>query len=247
MATVFAILASISTGLLLLSAGLGSGSHSNHLMVGLFAGVLSISCHCLIFGIFTGSGKDTRLLVEDWRLDPQFVKQTKVFKRTIFPPALYAILFTLMTTTLGGALSSSGAVWMHWAHGLLAVFTIVYNIKTFYIEFKAIQENARILREVNKVAANVTSNLPQEKEQFEEGVGEKVADLDWGTHVFAFGRFLCFMGWNVWLAYIYFRWIMGEFRTPLWPFFLSSLLLLGFGYLLRFRYRSFRPEIHSGA
>jgi hypothetical protein len=234
----FAILSSLS---LISAAIMGYLGSSYHLMTGLFSAVLAISCHCLIFAIFTGSGKDTRLLVEDWKLDSEFVKRTKVFKRTVFPPALYAILFLLVVTTLGGALSTGGA-WLQTLHGVLALGTLYYNLKTFYQEYLAVKENAAILAEVNRTAGALLKDREAEPEQFEEGI-EKIADLEWGTHVFALGKFLCFMGWNVWLVYLYVHWIMGVLKIPLWPFLLSSLLLLLVGYYLRYLYRSFRPQV----
>jgi len=233
----FALLSSLS---LISAAVLGYLGSPHHLLAGIFAAVVAIACHSLIFAIFTGSGKDTRLLVEDWKLDTDFVKRTKIFKRTVFPPALYAILFLLIVTTLGGALSKAGP-WLRTVHGLVALAVLYYNLKTFYQEYLAVKENAAILAEVNRVASQTLHGKPAEPETFEEGV-DKVADLEWGTHVYAFGKFLCFMGWNVWLAYVYVRVIMGMFTIPLWPFFLSSLILLSSGHYLRFYYRRFRPQ-----
>lgn len=233
----FAILSSLS---LISAAVLGYLGSPHHLLVGIFAAVVAIACHSLIFAIFTGSGKDTRLLVEDWKLDTSFVKRTKVFKRTIFPPALYAIFFLLIVTTLGGAMAKAGP-WLGTVHGLVALAVLYYNLRTFYREYVAVRENAEILAEVNRVASKTLDGRPAEPEVFEEGV-EKIADMEWGTHVFALGKFLCFMGWNVWLVYIYVRVIMGMFTIPLWPFFLSSLALLLSGYYLRFYYRQYRPQ-----
>src|SRR4051812_41173938 len=122
MANFFGVGAAIGTGIYLAALLLGHFGASfgvqpfTHLVVGLTAAIWSVSLHCLIFGIFTGAGKDTRLLVEDLRLSPDYVKRMKAFKFTVFPPALYAIMAILGVTSLGGALSAGSAGWLRWAH-----------------------------------------------------------------------------------------------------------------------------------
>lgn len=213
---------------------------SAHMMLGLSAGILTVSLHCLIFAIFTGSGKDTRLLVQDLSLNTEFVKRTKVFKRTVFPPALYAILFILITTSLGGAVSGGRSpAWLHWVHGLVAWLTYFYNLKTFLIEARGVKENASILAQVNRVAAEAIGASSQGGEVVVLGAEE---EHEWGTHVFALGKFLCFLGFNVWLPYLYIRFIMAELRTPFLPFLALSLVCLAGGYYLRYQYRGYRPK-----
>lgn len=219
--------------------GLNSGQH---LLLGLAAGITAVSVHCLIFAIFTGAGKDTRLLVEDWGLDPSFVKRAKGFKRTIFPPALYCILFILLTTSFGGLYSArAGSAAYRWLHLLLAAFTFIYHLKVLWKEVVGVEENARLIEEVNRVAAEVTSRRPLANSP-DAVIPGAVEEHEWGTHVYAFGKFLTFLGLNAWLVYIYFKYITWTSQTPFWPFLVSSLVLLAGGGYLRLRYRAFRPR-----
>ena len=223
---------------------------SHHLLMGLTAVMLSVSAHCLIFGIFTGSGKDTRELVQDLSLDPEFAARTKAFRRVVFPPALYAILLLVVSSVLGGALGAKpNAVWLRWAHSLCMIFTLFYNYRTFWLEYRAVRDNARILDTVNRVAGEASSRVPQPPRREDEPalMAAAVTPLEWGAHVFALGKFLCFLGWNVWLPYIYLKYIVGYFRMPLWPYLALSLGLIGGGYWLRYRYRSFRPAPTAGS
>lgn len=239
MAPFFLVCSLIVSALLVLSPVAGYLQWESHLYWGLSSAILATGLHCLIFGIFTGSGKDTRELVEDLSLSAEYVKKTKIYKKTVFPKALYAILFLLVTTSLGGYHSAHGAIWMRTVHGYFALFTVYYNLKTFILEYRAIKENAAILKNVNQVASLRTAELPKVNYDFSPVGDEKVAELEWGTHVYAFGRFLIFLAFNTWLPYVYLRYIVGKFQLPIAPFVGAFIVLLVFGYYLKFRYRKF--------
>lgn len=232
---------------LLFAAAFGAGlwgpqlglSSGQHLLLGLAAGIVAVSVHCLIFAIFTGAGKDTRLLVEDWDLDKNFLKKSKVFKREVFPPALYCIMFIILTTTFGGVVSAGGSATYRWVHLILATFTFIYHLKCLVQEARAVDENAALLAEVNKVAATVTANRAADSHQVIPGA---VEDYEWGTHVYAFGKFMTFMGYNTWLPFIYLKYITRTSQTPFWPFLLLSLFCFAIGIFLRTKYQSFRPH-----
>lgn len=218
---------------------------SHHLLLGLAAALLTVSLHCLIFGIFTGAGKDTRELVQDLSLNPEFVGTTKAFRRVAFPPALYAILLLVLTTSLGGALSVATAPGVvRWLHVGLAWITFLYNLKAFWIEARCVRENAAILKKVNQEATSTLVHHPEVGKAIPDVAGVIPAateTLEWGAHVFALGKFLCFLGWNTWLPFVYLKYIVGYFTMPVWPFLMVSLGLLAGGYYLRWRYQSFRP------
>lgn len=215
-----------------------------HLLLGLTAVILSVSAHCLIFGIFTGSGKDTRELVQDLHLDPTYTARTKSFRPVVFPPALYAILLLVVAAVMGGALGAhSQSLWLRWGHGLLMWFTVLYNLRAFFIEYQAVKENAQILASLNREAGATVGNVATPAFSTVEPVMLSAAaeHHEWGAHVFALGKFLCFLGWNVWLPFIYLKYIVGYFMMPVWPYLLGSLALLGGGQFLKYRYRAFRP------
>lgn len=246
MATFFAVLSSAGSLLLVAAIGLGHWGEqwgvplSTHFLVGLLAAMAASAAHCLVFGIFTGSGKDTRELVQDLHLDPNYALRTKAFRKVTFPPAMYAILLLLLTSIMGGA-APKGPVW-GWIHFILAWGSLAYNLKTFLLEYKCIRDNARILADVNSRAGAVISATPA-KPASEVPLMDLVNDpLEWGTHVFALGKFLSFLGYNVWLPFIYLKFIMG-LSLSIWPFAVGSLSLLLAGLFLRLKYREFRPGV----
>ncbi len=239
MAPFFLVTSFIGSALLVVSTFAGYFRWENHLFWGLGSSIMATGLHCLVFGIFTGSGKDTRELVEDLSLNADYVKKTKVYKRTVFPKALYAILFLLITTSLGGYHSAHSIPWMGTAHGFFALFSVYYNLKTFWLEYAAIRENAAILKSINQVAAERTAELPKVHYGFSEAGDEKVADLEWETHVHAFGRFLVFLAYNTWLPFIYIRYVMGKFQTPILPFAAVFFIFLISGNILKYKYKKF--------
>lgn len=223
---------------------LGYLDHAQHLLMSLLAAFVAISAHCLIFGIFTGAGKDTRELVQDLHLNPEFIQQTKAFRKKTFPSALYAILMVLMTAILGGSLSKVQSPYWVTLHGLFAWATFLYNLKTFWLEYRCVKENSEILKRVNQEATQAALKNPSlapvtqfDDPQAVDGLG----GYEWGSHVFALGKFLCFLGWNTFLPFIYMRFVMGMITLALWPFIVLSIAFFGMGYFLRWKYRQFRP------
>ncbi len=253
MAGFFGIGALLGTALYLAALTLGHFGPSlgaqpfHHLVVGLTAAIWSVSLHCLVFAIFTGAGKDTRLLVEDLHLDPTFVKRMKAFKFTVFPPALYAIMAILVVTSLGGALSAGSAGWLRWLHLATAWLVFAYNTKVLRQEWKAIGENAALLQRVNEAASEKAAPLAAPLYKEVAVLAEAAEEFDWGTHVYALGRFLTFLGYNTWLPYLYLRYIVGYIKMPWWPYLALSLALCSAGFFLQLRYQDFRPGLRRPA
>lgn len=224
----------------------GSLGASGHMLLGLGSALLTACLHCLVFAIFTGSGKDARLLVQDLELSQQFVARTKAFKRDVFPPALYAIGLLFATTTAGGAVTAwPGSPIGRYVHLFLAFATLFYNFKTFWLEAKAVAENSRLLDEINRVAGDAVWKARRERGAAPTDL-DPAAELSFETHAFALGKFLCFLGYNVWLVFLYFRVIMGWSGVRLSPFVATSAVFLIGGYYLRWRYRDYRPTPPRG-
>jgi len=247
----FAVFAVVCATACLAALGLGWGIPAveagprTHLLVGLGAVILTSSLHCLVFAIFTGAGKDTRELVQELGLDRGYVERVKGFRRLVFPIALWAILYLVMGAVFGGALSGIGVTpaW-RWAHEAAMLWAIAYNLRAFRIEYLTVKENAAMLAEVNRLAAERIAARPQPVAvsalpEVLQGVAES---HEWGAHVYALGRFLCFLGYNVWLPWIYLRLVMGELSVSVWPFLVSSAICLGGGAYLRMRYWEYRPS-----
>lgn len=240
--TAFFFVASLLTSIGLVSSivmgMLGSGYH---LMVALFSSVVAVSLHCLVFGIFTGAGKDTRELAQDLAMSQEYFEKIKKFRKSNFPPALYAIFFLMGAIFLGGAVTVKPSYTLGLVHGIFSALAVLYNLKTFWLECRSIKENAQLLQEVNEKATLISDGKVLNPVVPEIEL-EPVSQVEWGTHVYALGKFLCFLGINMFLPYLYTRFIMGILTMPFWPYLTASLVLLVAGYYLRMNYRQYQPK-----
>lgn len=241
MAGFFFIMSSLASVGLLASVVMGVLGSNYHLMVALFSSVVAVSLHCLVFGIFTGAGKDTRELAQDLAMNQESFEKIKHFRKTNFPPALYAILFLMAAIFLGGAVTVKPGYSLGVIHGIFALCSVLYNLKVFLLENRSIRENAKILNEVNLQAGRIASGKKAQPVLPEIDL-EPVSPVEWGTHVYALGKFLCFLGINMFLPYLYTRFIMGILTMPFWPYLTASLLFLITGSYLRIQYAAFSPQ-----
>src|SRR6195256_4324915 len=75
---------------------------AQHVLFGLFATFLVTLAQSMTMFYFIGTGKQVKDLVISHSITEGFVQRTKVFKAKVFPPALWAMLFTMATMIVGG-------------------------------------------------------------------------------------------------------------------------------------------------
>lgn len=193
-----------------------------HLLLGLGSAVFTSLLHCLVFAIFTGSGKDARLLVERFSLSAGHLAAVKRFRREIFPPALKAIGALLLVSILGGAIDSGKLPGvLAYLHPVIGWFAVAYNLWVFKKELLVIAANGRFIRQVNEEAARelaVRAEAPQ-------NTPETMAEGEFARHAHAMGRFCCFLAYNAWLPYLYLRFSMAMHSVSWKPFLAVSLVL----------------------
>jgi hypothetical protein len=146
-----------------------------HFYLGLFAVLLTLAVHCLIFIYFLGTGRWVKEVAIAYRMpDVPLPKLTRELKRKTFPPALFAMLVPIATAAAGSAAQMQK--W-HWTiHLGLAVATLLVNAWAFVVEYRSVTTNAwvieEVMREVDRLRA--AAGLPTNEEalrQAEEGVG----------------------------------------------------------------------------
>src|SRR5499426_1552391 len=101
----FMVLGLLTTSLLsivcfIATAVLGFSVHgrmgvSQHFLFGFFTTFLVTLAQSMTMFYFIGTGKQVKDLVASLPAGPQLVQRTKVFKAKVFPPALWAMLFTM--------------------------------------------------------------------------------------------------------------------------------------------------------
>ncbi len=127
-----------------------------HFALGLFTSLGALLVHCIIFTYFLGTGRWVKEVGLAYALpDAGYPKTTRELKRTVFPPALYAMLITIATAAAGAG-RQVGA-W-HWSvHLVLAILAILINVWAFRVEYRCLSTNGQViegvLAEVERIRA----------------------------------------------------------------------------------------------
>jgi len=126
----------------------GKSHVQQHVLFGLFATFLVTLAQSMTMFYFIGTGKQVKDLVISHSIAEGFVQRTKVFKAKVFPPALWAMLFTMATMILGGGVHTR--MIPSWIHLLLATAAFFFNMKAFFLEAKYMMEHNALWQELEK-------------------------------------------------------------------------------------------------
>jgi hypothetical protein len=124
---------------------------AQHVLFGFFTTFLVTLTQSMTMFYFIGTGKQIKELVGSLPAGPGLVQRTKVFKAKVFPPALWAMLFTMATMIVGGGVHTRVAWTPPLLHTALAVVSLYFNIVAFWKEAKYMIENNMLMDEVNRL------------------------------------------------------------------------------------------------
>jgi hypothetical protein len=100
---------------------------------------------------FIGTGKQVKDLVAGLPEGGNLIQRTKVFKAKVFPPSLWAMLFTMATMIIGGGVHTHVAWTPPLLHGALAAVSLYFNVVAFWKEAKYMIENNMVMEEVDRL------------------------------------------------------------------------------------------------
>lgn len=183
MIRIFTTLALLDTVGLLAALGIGSLSklreaaqHPSdptfliHFQVGLYAILINLGVHCLIFIYFLGTGRWVKEVAQAYDLpDAPLPRLTRELKRQTFPPALFAMLVPITAAAAGLGTQMHGWPWA--IHAGLAIASLAVNFWAFRIEYRNVRTNTEVLagvkREVDRIRAE--RGLPSNEEAIRQG------------------------------------------------------------------------------
>lgn len=119
-----------------------------HAFFGLITTLSCLITHCWVFFYFIGTGEGIREGILDNKLDLAAIKRTKKFKAKTFPFALFSMIFMIVATILGAG-AQVGKVSAGWHKGLV-YFALLFNLFSFFQEFKIIKDNRELMENLNK-------------------------------------------------------------------------------------------------
>ena len=124
---------------------------SQHVLFGLFTTFLVTLTQSMTMFYFIGTGKQVKDLVASLPEGGNIIQRTKVFKAKVFPPALWAMLFTMATFIIGGGVQVRASWTPPLLHGALAAASLYFNIVAFWKEAKYMMENNILMEEVDRL------------------------------------------------------------------------------------------------
>jgi len=105
---------------------------AQHVLIGLFTTFLVTLTQSMTMFYFIGTGKQVKDLARGLPSGARLVQRTKIFKAKVFPPALWAMLFTMATMIIGGGVHTRVAWTPPLLHALLAGVSLYFNIVAFW-------------------------------------------------------------------------------------------------------------------
>ena len=125
-------------------------SLSQHVLLGLFTTFLVTLTQSMTMFYFIGTGKQVKDLVVSLPHGGDLIQRTKVFKAKVFPPALWAMLFTMATMIIGGGVHTRVSWTPPLLHAGLGAVSLYFNLVAFWKEGKYMIENNMLMEEVDR-------------------------------------------------------------------------------------------------
>jgi hypothetical protein len=124
---------------------------AQHVLFGFFTTFLVTLSQSMTMFYFIGTGKQIKDLVIGLPTGAALIQRTKVFKARVFPPALWAMLFTMATMIIGGGVHTRVTWTPPLLHAALAAVSLYFMIVAFWKEAKYMIENNMLMEEVNRL------------------------------------------------------------------------------------------------
>ena len=124
---------------------------TQHVLFGFFTTFLVTLSQSMTMFYFIGTGKQVKDLAAALPAGPQLIQRTKVFKAKVFPPALWAMLFTMATMIIGGGVHTKVSWTPPLLHAALAALSLYFNVVAFWKEAKYMLENNMLMEELDRL------------------------------------------------------------------------------------------------
>jgi hypothetical protein len=113
---------------------------ANHIITALVTVVIGLFSQSMTMFFFIGTGKE---LKDASKQDADVVQRTRVFKARVFPAAMWAMAAIMVTFIMGGGVGSGRTPL--WLHDTLAAVSIVVFARAYWIQIRAMNENASLM------------------------------------------------------------------------------------------------------
>jgi hypothetical protein len=121
------------------------GHVAQHIFFSLATVVIGLFSQSMTMFFFIGTGKEIK---EKAIGDAAVIQRTKMFKARVFPAATYAMAVLMVTFIMGGGVGSGATP--RWLHLTLSAASILLYARAYWIEIRAMDENARLMEKYLK-------------------------------------------------------------------------------------------------
>jgi hypothetical protein len=128
-----------------------------HFLIALFTTFVAVLAQCMSIFYFIGTAKQVKDLTADRPEQQAFIQRTRQFKSQVFPPATWAIVFTMAAFIIGAGVDTR--VLPVWSHSTLAILALGFNLYALVREVQYMARNNILLDEV----AVLVGNAPEAK------------------------------------------------------------------------------------
>lgn len=113
---------------------------ADHIIVALVTVVVGLFSQSMTMFFFIGTGKE---LKEKSNQDAGVVQRTKDFKSRVFPSAMWSMTAIMVTFITGGGVGlGKTPIWLHDALAALSIFMFA---RAYWIQIRAMTENATLM------------------------------------------------------------------------------------------------------
>lgn len=124
---------------------------SRHVLVALASCLLLLFSHCWIMFYLIGTGKAIKEAVNEHKLDPNLIEETKKYKNRSYPPLMLAMGLAMATFILGGG-AATGTLPV-WIHHVLFWAALAAQVRTLWIEKTVLDANEKLMADIERKLA----------------------------------------------------------------------------------------------
>ena len=121
------------------------GHYAQHIFLALGTVVLGLFSQSMTLFFFIGTGKQLKDKAKGGEHENDVRKSTRALSMRVSPAATYAMAILMVTFIMGGGVSTGKTP--RWLHLSLSALTIVLYARAYWIEIRAMEQNARLMDE----------------------------------------------------------------------------------------------------
>ncbi|HVT44464.1 MAG TPA: hypothetical protein VMT00_08740 [Thermoanaerobaculia bacterium] len=116
---------------------------ARHILFALATVVVGLFSQSMTMFFFIGTGKEIKDKAKGAADEQSVVRSTRLFKSKVFPAAMWAMASIMVTFIIGGGVHTGKVPSL--AHHLLSLLTIILFAWAYWVELRAMEENARLM------------------------------------------------------------------------------------------------------